>query len=542
MSMAPDGAPNGEIVDLLVIKNLWKAYNVSRQTSNNERELRLEYLFWRIWGSQRLSSSITTQTLDRLILRIMTPSSSQELVAMRRNSEAVHVDNGPPTPTIPNLQYTSVHTQSQPAGSTNKAELHSILKKPRTAQSEQEKTTRLLLEQPDGNSITRNPSNPPTPNISELNTQEIQPARMGQKKTSFAAGRPKRGLRRRPAFNRRPSSQLSVSKVSSSSPTRPDSNTYDDSGSFDLLYDYDDSVLSPRVTAGSDTTTATSWIDLKSIEASLPLPHGDTGTTGTMTPSSTDLAISDKDHPARRPEITPAVLAISDKQDPILPPGIQTVSEDPKRAPTQATKQNSELEIPSSSEEFFSFPEISDLPDTPSPPDTTDQQSATPSSPNLTQLELAKADNSAAMLIELLKIINDRDPLPAGEEAPPVPIRPWFTAQRQWLPAPREQKFFEWMLQDHTSVIHPQPKKDQLLPRDYRNQWVAALNSWKFHLARTRKPGLYSHKKGLAILGTIYEEEKEDEEQFVMDLSTPEKEAEWCDFGSEDDTLVPEEA
>ncbi|KAJ5833388.1 hypothetical protein N7474_001699 [Penicillium riverlandense] len=514
-----------------------EAYNVSRQTTNTEGELRLECLFWRIWGSQRLSSTITTQTLDGLVLRIMTPS-SHELPATRHGSQAVHVDSDPPTTTILH-QHPSVHTQSQTANGTNKAGLHSILKKPHTAQSEPQKTTRLLLEQPDGNSITRNPSNPPTPNMAELNTQENHPARTGQKKTSFAAGRSKRGLRRRPAFNRRSSSQSSVSKFSS--PIQSSSHTYEVFGS----YDQDDSVLSPHVTAGSDTTTATSWIDLKSVEASLPVPHPGTGTTGTMTPPSPDLAISDKVHPAKRPDIAPAVLAISDKQDPILPQGIETVSDDPQREPTQATKQKSEPEIPSSFEDFFSFPEIPDFPDTPSPPDTTDQQPTTdsiPSSPSLTQLELAEADNSTEMLIELFKIINDRDPLPAGKDAPHVPIRPWFTAQRQWLPAPREQKLFEWMLQDHTSVIYPQPKNDRLLPRNYRAQWVAALNSWKFHIARSRKPGLYSHKKGLAILGTIYEEDEVDEEQFGKDLCTPEKEGEWCDFGSADGTLVPEEA
>ncbi|KAJ5619367.1 hypothetical protein N7510_003351 [Penicillium lagena] len=543
MSMVPCEVPNGEIADPLVIKNFWKAYNVSRQTSNNERELRLECLFWRIWGSHSLSSTITTQTLDRLVLRIMTPSSSRKLAATRHESQAVHVDNDPPITTLPHPQHTSAHTQSPPATGTNKAELHSILKKPRTVQSEHQKSARLLLEQPDGNSITCNPSNPPTPNISELNTQENRPAQTGQKKKSFAAGRSKRGPRRRPAFNRRSSSQSSISKVSS--PTESRSNSYEVFGSFEPLYDYDDSVVSSRVTTGSDRATATSWIDLKSVEASLPLPHSGTGTTGTMTPPSTDLAISDKAHPARRPEITPAVLAISDKQDLILPQGIETVSEDPKRAPTQATKKKSEPEVPSSFEELFSFPEIPDCRDTVLPPGITDQQPATgttSSSPSLTQLELAEADHSTEMLIELLKIINDPDPLPAGEEAPPVPIRPWFTAQRQWLPAPREQKFFEWMVQDHTSLIHPQPKTDRLLPRDYRTQWVAALSSWKYHLARSRKPGLYSHTKGLAILGTIYEEDEEDEERYVKDFCTPKKEGGWCDFGSADDTLVSEEA
>ena len=89
-----------------MIKNLWQgmqcccrqntigdtdpfceAYNVSRQTNNNERELRLECLFWRIWGSQRLSTTITLQSLDRLVMRIMAPSSLHELSTTRRESQ-----------------------------------------------------------------------------------------------------------------------------------------------------------------------------------------------------------------------------------------------------------------------------------------------------------------------------------------------------------------------------------------------------------------------------------------------------------------------
>ena len=148
---------------------------------------------------------------------------------------------------------------------------------------------------------------------------------------------------------------------------------------------------------------------------------------------------------------------------------------------------------------------------------------------------------SAEMLIEILKIVNNPDPLPPGEMIP-VPKRQWFKAAHSWLPLPQNQYLFDWMIQDHTSVVHPQPAKEPLVEKYYRKKFLAVQHSWNYYVSQSKKHGLYSHTKGLkglAIPVTIYEED-EDEDEDVKDESVNEKEGEWFDFGSGSETLTSE--
>ncbi|KOS45225.1 hypothetical protein ACN38_g3864 [Penicillium nordicum] len=223
-----------------VYKNFWQAYSTSYLASKDEIERRLENLFWRIWGTKRLSSRINSHTLNRLIMRI---KASAVLVGQR-----VTV---PPLPGIGDKEEKPIN--KNPSGcAAGACSPHSILKKPQPSQVETYKATRLLLDTPLGTKITLDPSNSPTASMADepatnlgnqhhKKTMDAEPTLMpekvgnqGSKKTSIAgnstaipenvgqqgpkktyltATRTGRGPRRRPVFNRRKSSQTSIPKV-----------------------------------------------------------------------------------------------------------------------------------------------------------------------------------------------------------------------------------------------------------------------------------------------------------------------------------------
>ncbi|CAI7671475.1 unnamed protein product [Penicillium crustosum] len=226
-----------------VYKNLWQAYSTSYLASKNETEHRLEHLFWRIWGSKRLSSSINAHTLDHLIMRIKTPAVLVgQMVTVPRLPEPGDKEEEP----INENQSGCVAGACTP---------HPILKKPQPPQVETHKATRLLLDTPLGTKITLDPSNSPTasmadepaPNSSSVGLQRrkkkmdagstLMPEKLGNqgskktsiagdstiipensgqqgsKKTYLTATRTGRGPRRRPVFNRRKSSQTSIPKA-----------------------------------------------------------------------------------------------------------------------------------------------------------------------------------------------------------------------------------------------------------------------------------------------------------------------------------------
>lgn len=343
----------------------------------------------------------------------------------------------PPPPAIP-------HSQSR-------SQLHSILKKPRTAQSEPQKTTRLLLERPDGQSITRIPSNPPTPNMSELSSKESQSSRPTNKKTCFSASR---NTKRRQVFNHRKSSQTSVPKVSSASQQSSAPGKIFDS--FDPLYD-DDSLLKSAHNMQTDIISenepGTSWLDVDSMRMSLPLSKQHN--TALVSSQNTGLAISDTSHTAQQPNITPAVLAMSDKQDPILPQGIETVSAEPSRT-HENEKQTSEPWTLSSSESIikqYNPPKIE-------PEDI-------PHFPNAKSIPMPET-----MCTQLVSIINNPEPL---DEWIPLPERPWFLAEHAWLPLVQPQYLFDWMIRDHTCIPKPQPSKKELVDKEFRSKFQIGL-------------------------------------------------------------------
>ncbi|OQD80349.1 hypothetical protein PENANT_c036G10986 [Penicillium antarcticum] len=204
-----------EKLESAVYKKFWQAYSTSNLASKDQTDSRLEHLFWRIWGNKHLSGNLNLHALDRLILRIKkTPVLLGQKVEVKQSEPAVI--KKVPTLFVPISHFhTHINQSHQPVSQglceNGACSFHSILKKPRPSQSEIPKKPRLAIFAPSGEQITRNPSNPPTPIMTEPTPEG--PSRQGSKKTYLAATRNGRGPRRRPVFNRRKSSQSTLPKT-----------------------------------------------------------------------------------------------------------------------------------------------------------------------------------------------------------------------------------------------------------------------------------------------------------------------------------------
>ncbi|KAJ6107856.1 hypothetical protein N7523_009179 [Penicillium sp. IBT 18751x] len=319
MSQSPSKLLGREKLDVTAIKSFWQAFYVSRQASNTQTDRRLEYLFWRIWSSETLQDDASIESLDRLVSRIM---SSSETIKPQ-----IHPSSEPalPSPGLLSAPRPIRHTSSK-SQSTNrsKSPLPPILKKPNSVQGDVPKSARLLLEKPDGESVTLNPSTPPNPGSTEVNVRRNSSGGKTSKKPQTNSNRPGRGPRRRSVFNRRKSSQPAIPKSNppvnqrlvSSHPARLD-DPIDPLLNADLMSPHE--LSHAEIHAGVEPED--SWADEESVEPII--------TTSSRLAASPATSLTERIHPLKNPEISPAVLEITDKQDPILPQGIQTVCQDP---------------------------------------------------------------------------------------------------------------------------------------------------------------------------------------------------------------------
>ncbi|KAE8147880.1 hypothetical protein BDV25DRAFT_159384 [Aspergillus avenaceus] len=186
-----------DVVDPDDIKRLWRVYSTNPSVHEGDIGHRLENFFWRIWSSKQLCSSLDGSTLARLFLRI-SESNPFSIITLRQMKMArdkasqpdMRIENKP---------------NEQLASGAKRAPLHPILKKSSVPSGEPHKTTRLLLTGLEGQSITRNPSNPPTP-VPPSQPTMLDFNRPAPKKTVFVAGKAK-SIKRRPVIMRRKSSQ-----------------------------------------------------------------------------------------------------------------------------------------------------------------------------------------------------------------------------------------------------------------------------------------------------------------------------------------------
>ncbi|KAJ5524783.1 hypothetical protein N7494_011433 [Penicillium frequentans] len=321
----PSEIHGGERLDRAQVKGFWQAFFTSRQASDREMDHRLEYLFWRIWSSKDLLEHINMKYLDWLVSRIM---ASEPLVP---SAWAAHEQTSFSLPVSSTA--TSLHAVPQPESRSmpqgevprpqseapESATLHPILKKSNTSHDEPPKKTRLVIEQPGIGSITRSPSNPPTPSVVE--PKDIMLDQPVPKRTSLAAPpRSSRGGKRRPlVVGRRKSSQAAIPKPSLTN-KKQNAGTKA-SGAMEEIFDADDDMISEPSTPKSTErkTRDATWADLDHDQPFIDYPV-------TLTPAAASI-LTDGKHPASTPTITitPAgVLPMSGSSDSMKPQRIQT--------------------------------------------------------------------------------------------------------------------------------------------------------------------------------------------------------------------------
>ncbi|KAL4980505.1 hypothetical protein BDW66DRAFT_147439 [Aspergillus desertorum] len=239
-----------DAVDVGDIVQLWKAYSTNPSAHEGNAGYRLQNFFWRIWGSKRLSNSLTGSALSRFFLQLSEPASRPTLTnqcttfplpSSRLPAKPETTESEPLSSTLKRNGKHSMSqhqnqqqqrppshgkSQSHPtpgASSSGTKPLQPILKKSNSAShGEVQKTTRLLLTGLGGQSVTRKPSNPPTPippSRPILFGEKQAPgaaSRAGQKKTFAVASKAKaKAPKRRPVLLRRKSPQQSSFPVSS---------------------------------------------------------------------------------------------------------------------------------------------------------------------------------------------------------------------------------------------------------------------------------------------------------------------------------------
>ncbi|KAI9372554.1 hypothetical protein BJX61DRAFT_542574 [Aspergillus egyptiacus] len=204
------GALASNISEALV--SSFAAYSTNPSVHAGDTGHRLQNFFWRIWSSKRLSSTMTGSTLARLFLQISEPSSLTRAKESEPPSSSLKVEKQPRHPS---------------SGSTSKSPLPPILKKSNSSShGETHKTTRLLLTGLGGESVTRKPSNPPTPvpPSRPVLLGEQSSSRQSQKKAIVVPKAKTKSTKRRPVLMRRKSSQQSsVSSTRAHSPQSPPS-------------------------------------------------------------------------------------------------------------------------------------------------------------------------------------------------------------------------------------------------------------------------------------------------------------------------------
>ncbi|KAL4808732.1 hypothetical protein BDV18DRAFT_89419 [Aspergillus unguis] len=243
-----------DAVDVGDIIQLWKAYSTNPSAHEGDAGYRLQNFFWRIWGSKRLSKSLTGSTLARLFLQIsestsprpfshgqsrksrptptFTPGAkgSEPLSSSLKRSEKNPEQHPPnPSPDI-GLGPTPAPAHRSSSGASSKP-LQPILKKSNSSShGETQKTTRLLLTGLGGQSVTRKPSNPPTPippsrpvALGEQQQQQQGSSTRASQKKSFSVGGKAKASKRRPVLMRRKSSQQSSFSASSTRNHSPES-------------------------------------------------------------------------------------------------------------------------------------------------------------------------------------------------------------------------------------------------------------------------------------------------------------------------------
>ncbi|KAJ5913360.1 hypothetical protein N7504_002243 [Penicillium tannophilum] len=451
----PSEIHGGERLDRAQIKAFWqaimKAFFTSRQASDREMDHRLEYLFWRIWSSKDLLDHINMKYMDWLVSRIMAseplvPSAwaahEQTSLSLPISSTATSL-HGVPQPESRSMPQGEV---PRPQGEApESATLHPILKKSNTSHDEPPKKTRLVIEQPGIGSITRSPSNPPTPSVVE--PKDIMLDQPVPKRTSLAApSRTSRGGKRRPlVVGRRKSSQAAIPRPSLTN-KKQNAGTKA-SGAMEEMFDADDDMISEPSTPKSTErkTRDATWADLDHDQPFIDYPV-------TLTPAAASI-LTDGKHPASTPTITitPAgVLPMSNSSDSMKPQRIQTVSDEAQFNQQTKDSQTEPQDI-SSSEDRFDFHDKISV-----------QGTLVPGFKDAYRIPMPEK-----MMDELLAIIRDDTPLDGPIR---TPDRPLHLFDHAWHPLPQPNYLFDFMIEG-SHAAKPRPPQTPLVSKNFRKEW-----------------------------------------------------------------------
>ncbi|KAE8377220.1 hypothetical protein BDV26DRAFT_282052 [Aspergillus bertholletiae] len=187
------------IVDISDVRRLWKdvpVYNTHPSVHEGDIGYRLENFFWRIWSSDRLCGSLSGSTLAKMFQQI-SESDPISILALQQLKEE----------RLPRAKNESNDKlEETPSNRARRVPLQPILKKSSAPSGDTHKTTRLLLTGLEGQSITRKPSNPPTPVPQSQPMIEDTSRPILKPKAVFVKGK---SIKRRPVIMRRKSSQTS---------------------------------------------------------------------------------------------------------------------------------------------------------------------------------------------------------------------------------------------------------------------------------------------------------------------------------------------
>ncbi|PLN78011.1 hypothetical protein BDW42DRAFT_148007 [Aspergillus taichungensis] len=198
----PSGLDDTAPVDVDDLVKLWKVYSTNPSVHQGDVGHRLAHFFWRVWGNERIRESLNGTSLARLFMRIAEHTPAVSLTPSTKKEPR------PPKAPEPTRKLSDNASQTP---------LQPILKKPSLThtRSESPKTTRLLLAGEGGSSVTRKPSNAPTPVL------QAQPDTIKSQKKTYVAPTKAKSSKRRPVIMRRKSSQASSgTNTRNHSPTR----------------------------------------------------------------------------------------------------------------------------------------------------------------------------------------------------------------------------------------------------------------------------------------------------------------------------------
>ncbi|KAJ5908178.1 hypothetical protein N7495_000860 [Penicillium taxi] len=406
----------------------------SNKVSKTKTDGRLEYLFWRIWSSEALLNNLDVSLIDRLVTNIMHSDFRTEAIKPVRLPDHFLMQSIKSIKEIPQQEFifsaptheipTQVICDAAKSGPCEtRVPLHPILKKTKTVQGDTPKTARLLLSNPDGESITLNPSIQPNPT---LLTEEMpdNSGKLATKRNLVAVSRPTRGGRRRPVFSRRKSSQSSIPKAQPS-PARPRFKLDDD---FDL----------PEVTHDEDFTYETETDNQAKRDLEDTWTELDRPVQAPILSRDADL-ISEKLFPSPETELI----------NPILHQVRRTVSIDPKDEDIQCTEE-------SVNDSTIKSSESSDSPDS-------DFDENVPGFLGMKRVRMPKA-----MFDGFASILTNHEPI---DDYIPLPQRPWYAAEHAWGPLPRDQYLLDSILLDENAAPNPQPSHAPLVAPGFRQRF-----------------------------------------------------------------------